>query len=71
MTIEEIARGPKAILTAYDIADVLGSDPDTIRTTARQYPERLAHLEPIIVGNRVKFSRARFLRWYYGGGDHA
>ena len=66
MTIEEIRNSDATMLTAYDIAEILGSDPQTIRLTAVQEPEALGPLGPIRIGNRVKFPRMRFLGWYYG-----
>lgn len=66
MTIAEIERSTADMLTAGDIADILGSDPATIRLMVKEDPEALGPLQPIRCGNRVKFPRARFIRWYYG-----
>lgn len=66
MTIEEIMSSTKEMLTMGDIAEILGSDPATLRETVRQYPERLKPLEPVMVGNRAKVPRMRFLGWYFG-----
>lgn len=66
MTINEILTSDKPMLTAYDIADILGSDAATIRVTAQTDPEALGPLQPIRIGNRVKFPRPRFVAWYTG-----
>ena len=67
MTIQEILNSTEPMLTPYDIAPVIGSDPQTIRLMVQNDPEALAPLQPIRTGSRVKFPRERFLRWYYGG----
>lgn len=60
MTLEEIRRSDKAFLTPGDIAPVLGSDPQTIRVTARTAPERVGY--PFTFsGNRMKIPRLAFL----------
>ena len=66
MTIEEIMASTEPMLSAYDVAEILGSNPETIRETVRSDPEALAPLGPVRTGNRVKFPRARFIRWYFG-----
>lgn len=66
MTIEEIMSSTKEMLTMGDIAEILGSDPATLRETVRQHPDRLKPLEPVMVGNRAKVPRMRFLGWYFG-----
>ena len=66
MTIQEIKDSTADLLTAADISEILGSNPDTIRQTVKDDPEAFAPLQPIRTGNRVKFPRMRFIRWYYG-----
>ena len=66
MTIEEIVSCDKSMLTPYDIADILGCDPATLRLMVQQDPDALKPLGPIRTGNRVKFPRMRFIGWYYG-----
>lgn len=66
MTIEEIKASRAHVLTPSDIAEIIGSNPATLRLMAIQTPEHLNPLAPIRTGNRVKFPRIRFLRWYYG-----
>ena len=66
MTITEIMASKADTLSPGDIAEVLGCDPNTLRLMAVQQPEALAPLQPIRLGNRVRFPRMRFLGWYYG-----
>ena len=63
MTILDIVSTTKDMLTPDDVAEVLGSDPATIRETVKQDPAALAPLQPVRLGNRVKFPRKRFLDW--------
>ena len=70
MTIREIEESTEPMLTAADIADILGSNPQTIRLMVLNDPDALAWLQPIRIGNRVKFPRERFLWWYYGRDIH-
>jgi hypothetical protein len=65
MTYQEILESGKDVLTPYDIAPVLGSDPATIRTTARDYPERVQY--PFTFsGSRMKIPRLGFIAWMKG-----
>jgi hypothetical protein len=48
--------------TPADIGPVLGSDPQTIRVTARQQPERLG-FPFTFSGSRMKIPRIPFLRF--------
>ena len=62
MTLEEIRSSPKLFLTPADIAEVLGSDPQTIRIVARDHPARLGF--PITrVGKMTKIPRLPFLAY--------
>ena len=67
MTVKEIRETDKDMLTAADIAEVLGSDPQTVRLTAKMHPERVK-FNFTFVGTRMKIPREGFLRWYEGGG---
>ena len=67
MTIAEIRATDKPMLTPADIADLMGSDPQTIRISARQKPE-LVKFPYTFVGNRMKIPRIGFLNWMEGGG---
>lgn len=60
MTLAEIKQSPALVLTAADIAPVLGCDPDKIRTQARSKPELLGF--PVsVAGSRVRIPRKPFL----------
>jgi hypothetical protein len=62
MTIEEIKASPKMFLIPADIAPLIGSDPHTIRCTAKQRPDLLG-FEFTFTGNRMKIPRIPFLRF--------
>lgn len=62
MTLEEIRSSPKAFLTPADIAEVLGSDPQTIRIVARDHPERLG-FRITRIGKMTKIPRLPFLAY--------
>ena len=62
MTLNEIKGSTKIFLTPADVAPVLGSDPHTVRCTAKQRPELLG-FEFTFTGNRMKIPRIPFLRW--------
>lgn len=62
MTLEEMKASPKIFLTPADVAQVLASNPQTIRCTARQRPELLG-FEFTFSGNRMKIPRIPFLRF--------
>ena len=65
MTLDEMKRSDRPMLTPYDISEVLGSDPATIRLTAREFPERIGY--PFtFTGNRMKVPRVAFIRWMEG-----
>ena len=62
MTLEEIKASNQRFLRPCDICEVMESDPQTLRVTARQYPERLGF--PVsFCGNRLKIPRIPFLRF--------
>lgn len=62
MSLEEIKNCSKIFLSPADIASVMGSDPHTVRCTARQRPELLG-FPFTFSGNRMKIPRIPFLRW--------
>lgn len=66
MTIDEINRSTKEVLTPADIAPVLGADPYGINRAARENPEGLG-FPVIVIGNRVKIPRRAFLHWMLYG----
>lgn len=66
MTMNEIKRSAKEMLSPADISEVLGSDQETIRVTAKRYPERIG-FPFTFIGNRMKVPRVGFIRWMEGG----
>lgn len=67
VTIDEIRASDKAVLTPADVAEVLGSDPQTIRLAAKRHPEQLG-FNVAVVGCRVKIPKEAFLRFLTGEG---
>ena len=65
MTINEIRGLDKPFLTPKEVAGVLGSDPQTIRVTARTAPERVG-FPFTFTGNRMKIPRIPFLKFMEG-----
>ena len=65
MTINEIQGLDKPFLTPKEVAGVLGSDPQTIRVTARTAPERVG-FPFTFTGNRMKIPRIPFLKFMEG-----
>jgi len=65
MTIEDIKKMNKDILTPGDIAPVLGCDPNIIREQARQDIKKLG-FPAAKIGTRVKIPRKAFIAWYEG-----
>lgn len=65
MNIEEMKRSKKEHLSPQDVAEVLRSNPQSVRVQARQRPELLGF--PVtVVGNRVKIPRRAFLKYITG-----
>ena len=62
MTLEEMKASDKLFLTPAEVAPVLGSDPHTVRCTARQRPELLG-FPFTFSGSHMKIPRITFLRW--------
>ena len=65
MTLVEIKGLDKPFLTPKEVAGVLGSDPQTIRVTARTAPERVG-FPFTFTGNRMKIPRIPFLKFMEG-----
>lgn len=65
MTLDEIKSSDKVLLTAADVAEVLGVDPHGIRIMAREQPERLGF--PVTVvgrgGHGVRIPKIPFLKF--------
>lgn len=62
LTLDDIEAMEKPFLSPDDICGVLGSNPHTIRITARQRPD-LIGFEFTFTGNRMKIPRIPFLRF--------
>lgn len=65
MTIEEIKKSTKEILTPDDIAPILKCDPNVIRHQANKDIRQLG-FPASKVGSRVKIPRQAFIRWFEG-----
>lgn len=61
-TLQDLINCPKDFFTPQQVGDVLGCDPQALRTMARQQPQ-LMRFEFQVVGNRVKFPKRPFLRY--------
>ena len=61
-TLEDLRASPKPFFTPGDVCGVLGSNPQTIRVTARQRPDLIGY-EFTFVGNRMKIPKVPFLRF--------
>jgi len=66
VTIDEIMRCTREVLTPTDIAEVIGADPYGINRMARENPAALG-FPTIVIGNRVKIPRRAFLHWMLYG----
>lgn len=60
MTALELASVPGEMLTARQIAAILGSNPDTVRWQAKM---GTLPFHCIWIGNTVKFPKQSFLAW--------
>lgn len=65
MTLQEIEKSTKIMLTAADVAPLIGTDPHTLRWQAREEPAALGF--PVMcVKSRVKIPRMPFLEFIRG-----
>ena len=64
----ELMKVERDYLTPEDVAVVWNSNPQTIRLTVQEHPERFAPYCPFWTGNRLKFPKMRFI-WCMTGGD--
>lgn len=62
MTLAEMKQSDKVFLTPTEACEVLGSNPQTIRVTARQRPDLLG-FPFTFSGNRMKIPRLPLLRF--------
>ena len=62
MTIEDIKKINKEILTPGDIAPILGCDPNVIRFQAKQDIKQLG-FPAAKIGSRIKIPKKAFIKW--------
>ena len=62
IALERLRQLDKLMLTPTDICPVLGSDPQTIRDTAKDTPELIGY-PYTFVGRNMKIPRIPFLRF--------
>ena len=65
MTLEEVMRSNKDMLTPADVAPILGRHPHSIRLQAREDPAKLG-FGVCVVGNKTLIPRIAFLRFMTG-----
>lgn len=65
MTIEDIKKLDKEILTPNDVAPVLKCDPNLIRYQAKQDIKQLG-FPASKLGSRIKIPRQAFINWWEG-----
>ena len=63
MTIEDIKKMNKEVLTPGDIAPVLGCDPNLIRWQAKQDIKKLG-FPASKMGSRIKIPKQGFINWW-------
>jgi len=66
MTLAEAKASAAQWLTPAQAASIIGCDQQTLRVTARQYPERLG-FPFLFIGNRMKIHREPFIRFIETG----
>ena len=65
MTLEQIKAIPGDVLTAEQVASVLGFNPQSIRRQAKTDPSQLCF--PVsVIGSRVVIPKAGFINWMEG-----
>jgi len=65
VTYSEIKASCSDMLTAAEVADVVGASPITIRAQAHECPEKLG-FPVVVLGNRVRIPRLAFIRFMEG-----
>ena len=66
MTLDEVRRSAKEVLTPQEIAPILGVHPYSINVKARK---GTLEFKAYFSGNRCKIPRIQFLRYMEGGRD--
>lgn len=63
--LEKLSGMNKPFLAAEDLADLIGADPQCIRSQAQGDPSKLGF--PVtVIGTRVRIPRLGFINWYVG-----
>jgi hypothetical protein len=62
MFLDEMKKYPFDMLTAADVADVVGADPQTIREQAQKDVRQLG-FKCVVVGNRLRIPRKAFINF--------
>ena len=65
MTLEELKNHDSDFVTAADVAEILGTDPNSLRWQAREEPSLLG-FPVIVIKSRVKIPRIPFIRYISG-----
>ena len=65
MTIQDLKKLKKEVLTPCDVAPILGCDPNVIRYQAKQDIKQLG-FPAAKVGTRIKIPRNAFINWFEG-----
>ena len=65
MTISDLKKMDKEMLTPGDIAPILGCDPNLIRRQAKEDIKQLG-FPASKLGSRIKIPRQAFINWYEG-----
>lgn len=65
MTLEDLKKSKKEVLTPGDIARILNCDPNVIRYQAKQDIKQLG-FPASKLGSRIKIPRQAFIDWFEG-----
>ena len=65
MTIQEMKKSDKIFLTAADVSEVLGCDPQTLRLAVREKKE-LVGFNCSMIGKTLRIPRLAFIKWIEG-----
>ena len=61
MTLDDLKAVDREYLLPREVAEIIGTDPHSVRVAARLEPERLG-FPVIVVGTRIKIPRIPFLK---------
>lgn len=68
MTIDDLKKLDKEVLTPGDISPILGCDPNVIRWQAKQDIKQLG-FPASKIGSRIKIPRLAFIKWFENAKD--